>query len=116
MIHEKYRALKAKQDRLLKRKNIVRADFYNGIYDRYQYPVLTRDHVPLHWRYDLSKESNPYFMERLGVNAVFNAGAVFFGTASRAGKYYAPSWCFDRFLGHKKKGETDSRRLIDRVF
>lgn len=79
MIHEKYYALKAEQEKLLKRKNAVCEDFYNGIYDRYRYPVLTRDHVPLHWRYDLDKESNPHFMERLGVNAVFNAGAILWG-------------------------------------
>jgi 4-O-beta-D-mannosyl-D-glucose phosphorylase len=83
MIHEKYYVLKAEQAKLLKRKNAVCEDFYNGIYDRYRYPVLTRDHVPLHWRYDLDKESNPFFMERLGVNAVFNAGAILFG-----GMYY----------------------------
>ena len=39
--------------------------------------MLTRDHVPLHWRYDLNSETNPFFLERLGVNAVFNAGAIY---------------------------------------
>ncbi len=48
----------------------------NGLYDRYKYPVLTAQHVPLTWRYDLSPRTNPYLMERLGVNAVFNAGAI----------------------------------------
>lgn len=60
---------------LLQRKN-QKTDFYNGIYDRYKYPVLTREHIPPFWKYDLNPESNPYFMERLGVNAVFNAGAI----------------------------------------
>ncbi|MCU4164011.1 glycoside hydrolase family 130 protein [Carboxylicivirga caseinilyticus] len=48
----------------------------NGIYTRYKYPVITRNHVPLHWRFDLNKETNPYFMERIGFNAAFNAGAI----------------------------------------
>jgi 4-O-beta-D-mannosyl-D-glucose phosphorylase len=48
----------------------------NGIFDRYKYPVLTAAHTPLFWRYDLNSESNPYFMERFGINAVFNAGAI----------------------------------------
>lgn len=48
----------------------------NGIFTRYRYPVLTAAHVPLTWRYDLDVRSNPYLMERIGVNAVFNAGAI----------------------------------------
>ena len=48
----------------------------NGIYNRYQNPILTRDHVPLHWRFDFNPETNPYFMERIGFNATFNAGAI----------------------------------------
>jgi 4-O-beta-D-mannosyl-D-glucose phosphorylase len=48
----------------------------NGVYDRYKHPVLTAQHVPLTWRYDLSPNTNPYLMERLGINAVFNAGAI----------------------------------------
>lgn len=64
------------------RKN-VKSDFYNGIYCRYCYPVLTREHIPPMWKYDFDKSANPYFMERLGVNAVFNAGALYLN-----GKYY----------------------------
>lgn len=75
MIHETYYELAKKQESLLNRKN-QKTDFYNGIFDRYEYPVLTRDHVPLFWKYDLNKESNPYFEERLGVNAVMNSGAI----------------------------------------
>lgn len=48
----------------------------NGIFYRYQNAVLTAKHVPLNWRFDFDKQSNPYFMERIGVNAVFNAGAI----------------------------------------
>lgn len=50
----------------------------NGIYDRYQNAIITPQHIPLHWRYDLNAESNPYLMERFGINATFNAGAIKF--------------------------------------
>lgn len=75
MIHERYAQMLAEQGELLSRHN-RKTNFYNGIYDRYRYPVLTREHIPLHWRYDLDSVTNPYFQERLGINAVFNAGAV----------------------------------------
>lgn len=48
----------------------------NGVFCRYQNPILTRKHIPLHWRYDLNPETNPFFMERIGFNATFNAGAM----------------------------------------
>jgi 4-O-beta-D-mannosyl-D-glucose phosphorylase len=48
----------------------------NGVYDRYLYPVLTEEHTPLFWRYDLNPKTNPYLMERMGVNVVFNPGAI----------------------------------------
>lgn len=48
----------------------------NGIFERYKYPVLTAEHTPVFWRYDMNRETNPYFMERFGINAVFNAGAI----------------------------------------
>ncbi|HNP20936.1 MAG TPA: glycosidase [Panacibacter sp.] len=48
----------------------------NGIYQRYKYPVLTAQHTPVFWRYDLDPQTNPYFIERFGINAVFNAGAI----------------------------------------
>lgn len=54
----------------------------NGIFDRYRYPVLTARHTPLFWRYDLNPATNPYLMERFGINATFNAGAI-----KWAGKY-----------------------------
>lgn len=50
----------------------------NGIFERYRYPVITRDNIPLNWRYDFSYETNPYFLERIGVNAAFNSGAIYF--------------------------------------
>jgi 4-O-beta-D-mannosyl-D-glucose phosphorylase len=75
MIHEKYFELLDEQEKILTRKN-KKSDFYNGIFDRYEYPVLDRSMIPLHWKYDLNKETNPFFMERLGVNAVMNSGAI----------------------------------------
>lgn len=48
----------------------------NGIFERYRYPVLSAAHAPLFWRYDLNPQTNPYLMERFGINAVFNAGAI----------------------------------------
>lgn len=48
----------------------------NGIYDRYEFPVLTRDHAPVFWRYDLNYDTNPHLMIRLGVNTTFNVGAI----------------------------------------
>ncbi len=48
----------------------------NGIYVRYKNPVVTAAHAPLSWRYDLNPETNPYLMERMGINAAFNSGAI----------------------------------------
>ena len=76
MVHEKYYDLAAAQERLITRKNEVDTGFYNGLFERYRYPVLTREHAPIHWRFDVNKETNPYFMERLGINAVMNSGAI----------------------------------------
>ena len=50
----------------------------NGIFDRYENPVITAAHTPLNWRYDLNPQTNPYLMERFGINATFNAGAILF--------------------------------------
>lgn len=75
MIHSRYYAEQEKLARLVARKNRKSA-FYNGIFDRYEDPVLTRDHIPVTWKYDIDAETNPYFMERLGVNAVMNSGAI----------------------------------------
>jgi 4-O-beta-D-mannosyl-D-glucose phosphorylase len=55
---------------------------YNGLVRRYKYPVLTAAHVPIEWRYDCNETTNPFLMERFGINAVFNAGAMFWN-----GKY-----------------------------
>lgn len=83
MLHKKYTEELKKYEALINRKNEVDTDFYNGIYDKYKYPVLTREHIPLTWQYDLNPETNPYFMKRLGINAVLNSGAI-----ELNGKYY----------------------------
>lgn len=105
-MHERYAIELNKQEKILSRKN-VKSDFYNGIYDRYEYPVLTREHIPLTWRYDLDEKANPYFMERLGVNAVMNSGAIMLN-----GKYYLVA----RIEGNDRKsffGVAESDNGID---
>ncbi|HUI63843.1 MAG TPA: glycosidase, partial [Bacteroidota bacterium] len=68
-------ALKKDHQRLIARTNRP-APRSNGVYSRYLYPVLTAEHTPLFWRYDLDYRTNPYLMERIGVNAAFNPGAI----------------------------------------
>lgn len=75
MFHENYKIELEKYEEIINKKN-EKCDSYNGIYDRYINPVLTREHAPLIWRYDLNPETNPFFMERLGINAVLNSGAI----------------------------------------
>ncbi|MGN1188647.1 MAG: glycosidase [Lachnospiraceae bacterium] len=106
MIHEQYFIEKEKQEKLLARKN-NKSSFYNGVFDRYENPVLTREHTPIEWRYDLNKETNPYFMERLGINAVMNSGAIMLN-----GKYYLIA----RIEGNDRKsffGVAESDNGID---
>ena len=106
MMNEKYYVELDKLNKLLERKN-KKTDFYNGIYDRYEYPVLTREMIPLTWRYDLNPETNPYFMERLGINAVMNSGAI-----ELNGKYYLVA----RIEGNDRKsffGVAESDNGID---
>lgn len=69
--------LKAEQDALLTRANKAET-LGNGIFSRYQYPILTAAHVPVCWRYDLNPGTNPFLQERFAINAVFNAGAILF--------------------------------------
>jgi 4-O-beta-D-mannosyl-D-glucose phosphorylase len=47
-----------------------------GVFDRYRHPALSADHTPIFWRYDLNPETNPGMLERMGINAVFNPGAI----------------------------------------
>ncbi|WP_417291018.1 glycosidase [Corallibacter sp.] len=67
-IFENYKALISRKNEALFSSN--------GIYNRYKYPIVTADHVPVHWRYDLNVETNPNALERIGFNATFNAGAI----------------------------------------
>ena len=67
--------LKAYHEELLSSKN-EKSTIGNGIYDRYIHPILTAEHAPLTWRYDFNAATNPYLMERIGVNATLNAGAM----------------------------------------
>ena len=69
--------LKADYKAIAERKNEVDTTWYNGVYDRYKYPVLTNANIPLTWRYDMNYERNPYLLERIGANAAFNSGAIF---------------------------------------
>jgi 4-O-beta-D-mannosyl-D-glucose phosphorylase len=69
------RALRDAHEALIARPNVPEP-LGNGVYTRYRHPILTGAHAPLEWRYDLDPETNPFMMERLGVNAVFNAGAL----------------------------------------
>ena len=73
----------SEQEALYNRVNKPDETFYNGLFERYEYPVLTRDHVPVSWRYDFNPKTNPFGMERLGINAVLNSGALYIN-----GKYY----------------------------
>ena len=63
------------QEKLLTRRN-RKSPGGNGVFDRYELPVLTAAHAPITWRYDLDQKSNPFLMERMGINAAFNAGAI----------------------------------------
>jgi 4-O-beta-D-mannosyl-D-glucose phosphorylase len=71
-----------KQEKLLARRNSKVASSNgasasgNGIFARWKFPVLTAAHAPIHWRYDLDRKSNPLLLERMGINATFNAGAI----------------------------------------
>lgn len=72
---QKIRSLLDAHEALLSRKNEPQAGG-NGIYTRWKHPVLTAAHTPVFWRYDLNEKANPFLMERQGVNATFNAGAI----------------------------------------
>ncbi|MNB87852.1 4-O-beta-D-mannosyl-D-glucose phosphorylase [compost metagenome] len=75
LFEERKAQLTQRYETLIARKN-EKLSYGNGIYDRYVYPLLTAEHAPLIWRYDYNPETNPYFAERIGVNGVFNPGAI----------------------------------------
>lgn len=72
---ERVERLFLQSEQLITRKNVA-VEGGNGIFTRYKYPVLTAAHTPVFWRYDLDEASNPHLMERIGVNAVLNSGAI----------------------------------------
>ena len=73
-----YNQLEAIYESIVRRPNMIDDSAYNGIYERWVNPVLTREHIPPFWMYDVNPVTNPYMMRRLGVNAVFNSGALLF--------------------------------------
>lgn len=73
--NKKLSQLKAEHEALITKPNVALTEG-NGIFDRYQYPILTAKHTPLFWRYDFDEKSNPYLMERIGMNATLNSGAI----------------------------------------
>ncbi len=72
--NEKIEALRKAHESLLNKENTP--VYVNGVYERYENPVLTASHAPLEWRYDLNEASNPFLMERFGIHATFNSGAI----------------------------------------
>lgn len=105
-MHPNYFIEEEKYQKLINTKN-EKSTVYNGWYDRYVNPVLTNEHIPLFWKYDLNEKTNPFFMERLGVNAVFNSGAI-----KLNGKYYLVA----RIEGNDRKsffGVAESDSPVD---
>lgn len=74
--HQRLQELTQRHRRLIEQPNQVDDSWYNGVFQRWRNPVITAGHIPLTWRYDLDERSNPFLMERLAVNAAFNAGAI----------------------------------------
>jgi 4-O-beta-D-mannosyl-D-glucose phosphorylase len=87
LFQERQNRVRKEHEELLTRKN---SEIFstNGIFSRFHHPVLTRDHFPLEWRFDFNSETNPRFMERIGFNAAFNAGAIKWN-----GKYLLAARC-----------------------
>ena len=79
---------------LINRPNFADETWTNGLFRRYRHPVLTAAHTPLTWRYDLDEKTNPFLIERQGINAAFNAGAIELG-----GRFYLVA----RVEGHDRK-------------
>ncbi|WP_028298510.1 glycoside hydrolase family 130 protein [Olivibacter sitiensis] len=75
LFSSRLKAITQQYEQLVGRKNEVVLPS-NGVFERYKHPILTAAHAPVFWRYDLSPETNPFFMERFGINGTFNAGAI----------------------------------------
>lgn len=74
---QKLTRLTSRFENLIQRPNAVDEEWYNGVFERYHNPVLTAAHVPLDWRFGLNPATNPHLLERLGINATFNPGAIY---------------------------------------
>ncbi|MBN2712706.1 MAG: glycosidase [Planctomycetes bacterium] len=75
---EKLGELKARHEELLTQKNTIDTTWVNGLFDRYENPVVTNNHAPIEWRYDLDYSRNPFLLERQGINATLNPGAIIY--------------------------------------
>lgn len=75
LFKQKLQTLQQQQEALLQRPNTL-TENTNGIVRRYTFPVVTKDHIPLEWRYDMNPATNPFCLERIGVNACMNSGAI----------------------------------------
>jgi 4-O-beta-D-mannosyl-D-glucose phosphorylase len=75
LFNEKLNALKKFNEELLSKKNEKLYET-NGIYEKYKFPILTNHHTPIAWRFDLNFETNPNLLQRIGINATFNSGAI----------------------------------------
>ena len=74
---DRYQFLLQVHREILGKRNVEKRSI-NGIYNRFEYPILTPQHAHLEWRFDLDPGTNPFLLERFGINAVFNAGAIKF--------------------------------------
>ncbi len=72
---ERVARLRAHHEELLSKVNVPE-EWGNGIYTRFQNPILTAQHAPLEWQYDFSEKDNPYLMKRIMINATLNSGAI----------------------------------------
>ncbi|MEL6141195.1 MAG: glycosidase [Bacteroidota bacterium] len=89
----KLKRLQTQHEALINRQNRP-VTSHNGIYQRWENPVVTAAHTPIFWRYDLNEQTNPFLQERLGINATFNSGAIYW-----EGKYLLVV----RVEGHDRK-------------
>ncbi|MFP4540187.1 MAG: glycosidase [Opitutales bacterium] len=77
LFEQRVAAVRAAHETLLSRPNPVDTDWDNGVFERFVHPVVTAAHTPLEWRYDFNPKTNPFFMERMGINATTNPGAFY---------------------------------------
>ena len=127
---QKIALLQQQHEALLQRSNLP-VEETNGIVCRYTYPIVTREHIPLEWRYDFNPATNPYCMERIGFNATMNSGAIkwngkyvlvvrvegadrksFFAVAERAGAHKPP--LRERAVNTVDRGRADHRQREER--